>query len=95
MRGRNVEHFSGCIESYLKSFGLELLDQLAGEPEVTPCFQQPEGDVFCRPHSMGESSPEETASLDELKKGVGYLQDKSVWINSRRGCTITSGIGER
>jgi len=49
--------WSGGIEPYLESLRLDLFEKLGSESGVTPCLQEPEGDVFCRSHSSWESSP--------------------------------------
>ena len=84
---RSMKDCSGGIESYLASLCPDLFQKLRSELEVTPCFQEPEGDIFCRSHTSWESFPKETASLDELKKGIGDLQEK---VEDLAGCFIVA-----
>lgn len=69
-------HPSGSVKSYLEWLCPDSIEEVPSEPEVAPSFEKSERDVFGRSHSRGESSPKETASLDELKKSAGDLQEK-------------------
>ena len=76
MKTRSMKDLSGGIEPDLESARPDLFEKLPSELEVAPGFEEPEGDVFCRSHTVWESFPKETASLDELKEGIGDLQEK-------------------
>jgi len=76
MRASSMKECSGGIEPDLESLRADLFEKLPSELEVAPGFKEPESDVFCRSHTIGKSFPKETASLDELKKGIGDLQEK-------------------
>lgn len=87
MRTWSMEHLSGGIESYLEPLFLESIEEIHGEPEVTPGFKESECDVLGRSHTSWESSPKETAPLDELKEGIGDLQEK---VEDLAGCLVVA-----
>lgn len=87
MELRSVKHLSGSIESYLDSLFSDSIEKIPSKPEVTPGLEQSECDVLCRPNTSWESFSEKTAFFDELRDGIGDLQEE---IEDLAGCLIVA-----